>query len=108
MVTDTELFIAKGRLDIVGEARIEGVPDLIVEVLSPGNEAHDRRLKFELYAQSGVGEYWMVDVETCAIEIYVLRGQAYALLGRFGRGDTTRSEVLRGLAIPVADVCTVA
>ena len=38
------LFIAKDRLDIVKEKSIEGVPDLIVEVLSPGNPAHDRQI----------------------------------------------------------------
>ena len=44
------LFIAKDRLDIVKEKFIVGVPDLIVEVLSPGNPAHDRHIKFQANA----------------------------------------------------------
>ena len=55
------------------------VPDLIVEVLSESTEARDRGVKFEDYAASGVGEYWIVDAERAAIEQYVLRGGEYEL-----------------------------
>lgn len=99
------LFIANERLDIVQETLIEGVPDLIVEVLSPGNPTHDRRVKFELYAQVGVREYWMIDPDARTVEIYVLRGQAYAPLGSFGAGEQTYSEVLEGFAVDVEKIC---
>ena len=99
------LFITGERLNIVQETLIEGVPDLIVEVLSPGNPLHDRRVKFELYAQAGVREYWMVDPDARTVEIYVLRGHAYAPLGNFGVGEQTRSEVLEGFAVDVEKIC---
>ena len=99
------LFIASKQLDIVQETLIEGVPDLIVEVLSPGNPLHDRRIKFELYAQAGVREYWLIDPDARTVEIYVLRGQAYAPLGNFGIGQQTRSEVLEGFVVDVEKIC---
>ncbi len=99
------LFIAGDRLHIIKEKRIEGAPDLIVEVLSPGNPMHDRRTKFQIYAQAGVREYWLVDPDACAVDIYVLRGQAYAPLGSFGPDEQTRSEVLADFRVRVGDIC---
>lgn len=99
------LFIAGNRLDIVKEEFIEGVPDLIIEVLSPGNPDYDRRTKFQLYARAGVREYWIIDPDACTIDIFVLRGQAYAPLGGFSSGDKTRSEVLADFRLRVAEIC---
>ncbi|MEM1096936.1 MAG: Uma2 family endonuclease, partial [Bacteroidota bacterium] len=42
------LFIAEERLHIVG-AYVDGAPDLVMEVVSPSNEAYDRVTKFRLY-----------------------------------------------------------
>ncbi len=54
------LYIAKERREIVKE-RIEGPPDLVIEILSPGTERRDRLAKLDLYARYGVREYWIVD-----------------------------------------------
>ncbi len=54
------LYIVKERRGIV-QQRIEGPPDLVIEVLSPGTERQDRLAKLDLYARHGVGEYWIVD-----------------------------------------------
>lgn len=99
------LFIANERLSIIKENFIEGVPDLIVEVLSPSNPTHDRNTKFHAYALAGGREYWIVDPEARTIEINVLRGQAYAPLGSFGSEDQTRSEVLPNFSVHVNDIC---
>lgn len=90
------IFIAAERLDIVSDTRIEAPPDMIAEVLSPGTARRDRMLKFETYARAGVREYWIIDPAPDArtVEIYVLRGDAYALAGTFRPGDVTASEVL--------------
>ena len=83
---------------------VKGVPDLVIEVLSPGTARYDRKTKFEVYAEAGVSEYWLAEPNSFTIEVYVLRGQAYALLGKFGREEQTRSEVLPDFTIPVKDV----
>ncbi len=54
------LYIAKERRAIV-QRRIEGPPDLVIEILSPGTERRDRLAKLDLYARYGVSEYWIVD-----------------------------------------------
>ncbi len=35
------LFISKERLNIIGESKIEGSPQLVVEILSPSNDTND-------------------------------------------------------------------
>ncbi|PSL26100.1 Uma2 family endonuclease [Dyadobacter jiangsuensis] len=49
-----------------------GAPDLIVEVLSPGNSKTEMHNKFELYQESGVREYWLVEPSQNAVLVYVL------------------------------------
>ena len=98
------LFIRTERLGIVGSTRIEGAPDLIVEILSPGNWLTDRREKFRAYEAAGVQEYWIVDPDRRTIEVYVLREGNYALAGQYGPGEVAQSEILKGLVVTVDDV----
>ena len=55
------VFISKDRLDIVTEQKINGAPDLVVEVLSPATGYYDLTKKRRVYEVSGVKEYWIVD-----------------------------------------------
>jgi Uma2 family endonuclease len=65
------LLIRQERAAIIHDRRIYGPPDLIVEVLSPANQAQDTELKRRAYARAGVPEYWMLrpatrDMLACA------------------------------------------
>ncbi len=48
-----------------------GVPDLVVEILSPGNSKKQMKSKFTLYQEEGVREYWIVDPERELVFVYV-------------------------------------
>ncbi len=100
------LFISQDRLNIVAETRIEGIPDLVVEVLSPGNIAHDMETKFKAYADAGVKEYWIVDADNCTIQVNVLRGRAYAPLGHFAAEEEAFSELLPDFKVRVNEICS--
>lgn len=54
-----------------------GAPDLIIEILSPGNSKKEMKLKFELYEEAGVREYWIVDPNTESVLINVLENGKY-------------------------------
>ena len=49
-----------------------GAPDLVVEILSPGNSSREMKLKKDLYAEAGVREYWIVDPEHETVARYNL------------------------------------
>jgi len=99
------LFILKERLRIVKKGRIEGAPDIIVEVLSPSNSLTYQRKKLEAYAKAGVREYWIPDSRARTIELWVLREGSYTLIGKYGVGERVRSEVLPGFEVKVDEVC---
>lgn len=76
------LYISPDNLSISqqDEKRIVGLPNLVVEVLSPGTARYDRQEKYQAYEQHGVGEYWIVDPLHETIEVWTLEES-----GKFGR-----------------------
>jgi len=81
------VFVAKDRLEIIDWKKgIMGAPDLVIEVLSKGNEKYDLNEKRIAYEVSGVKEYWVVDPETKWCEGFILEEVAYKSLGeRYGQ-----------------------
>ena len=71
------VFIRKARLAIVTERGIEGVPDLVVEILSPGTARRDRIIKARIYARHGVSDYWLVDPDHRTLEAFHLGPTRY-------------------------------
>ena len=55
------VFIRREQFHIVGEKNIQGVPDLVVEILSPSSRRTDALLKSRLYASFAIPSYWIVD-----------------------------------------------
>ncbi len=94
-------FIAKEHADRIGE-QVCGVPDLVVEVLSPATRETDRGEKFFEYAKAGVREYWLIDLQKRLIEVYTLRGHVYEPLALCeGRAC---SQVLEGFSVSPAEI----
>ena len=50
-----------------------GSPDLIIEILSPGNSKKEMKYKFDLYEEGGVLEYWIVNPENRTMQIFILK-----------------------------------
>lgn len=98
------LFISKERLDIISEQRIEGAPDLIMEILSPSTAYYDLKDKKRLYEVSGVKEYWIVDPKAREIEVYALVDDRYALFGRQEKQGALTSKLLQGFCVDLADI----
>ncbi|MAS36943.1 MAG: hypothetical protein CL610_23265 [Anaerolineaceae bacterium] len=71
--------------------RFAGPPELIVEVLST-SEGRDRVIKFDLYEQHGVQEYWLLGADY--VEVYELQQAQLRRMGAFLAGQSFNSPVL--------------
>jgi len=91
------LYIKPDNLAITqqDEKRIVGVPDLVVEVLSPGTAKYDRQEKYQAYEANGVSEYWIVDPLHETIEVWTLNEDGhFDRQGAYARADTFPSRTL--------------
>jgi len=80
-----------------------GAPDLIVEILSPGNSKTELKHKFELYESNGVREYWIIHAETQDLLIYSLIDGKYVPSRLFTSGDVVKSMVLDGFTLDLEE-----
>ncbi len=63
-------FLSHDRMDRLRENRLDGVPNLVVEVLSESTRKRDEILKLHLYEQHGALEYWVIDPELETVKVY--------------------------------------
>ena len=97
------LFVANENSSILGD-RINGGPDLVVEILSPSNSRADIESKLADYAGIGVQECWLVAPEGQTIEVLQLEGGEWKRLAIRGVGENVETAVLRGLELPVLEI----
>ena len=64
------VFVSNRNKEIITDRGIEGVPDLVIEVISPSNSFIDRNTKRKKYLALGVTEYWIIDPNNETLEIY--------------------------------------
>ncbi len=98
------LFVSNDRLDILTAAGVQGAPELVVEILSPGTAERDKGYKRALYAQHGVKEYWLVGTDAGTITVLLLEETGYEVVGTFGEGDTLTSPTLDGFSLRIDEV----
>ena len=76
-VVQPDLVIVLRENEIITPTMIQGIPELVVEILSPSNSSYDRELKKRLHEQHGVPEYWIVDHEQQSVDQNRLENQQY-------------------------------
>jgi Uma2 family endonuclease len=92
------VFISNKRRHIIQE-RIQGVPDLIIEVISPANAYYDLVHKKNAYEATGVQEYWIVDPQEKTIEVFENRDGEFKTLTRKKLNGTVSSRLLEGFSV---------
>jgi len=100
------VFFRKGNEPRTGDKSFTGVPDLVVEVLSPGTSRVDKKIKMSIYREAGIPEYWLVDPESRTVTIHQLSqdGRRYVECARGGAGEVVESTILPGLRLSVSDL----
>ena len=71
------LYVSRERSHFVTSKNLQGPPDLVVEILSPGTRSRDEHLKRDLYERVGVLEYWLVDLDRDVVLVYGRRGDRF-------------------------------
>jgi Uma2 family endonuclease len=94
------LFVSHARLKLIDE-RLHSAPDLVVEILSPGNTAKKIAEKLRDYALVGVREAWVADRKTGAITVLHSEGVEFRETAVYRPGQRLRSKVLPQLRLDV-------
>ncbi|MCF6094901.1 Uma2 family endonuclease [Microaerobacter geothermalis] len=88
----------------IGDKRIIGSPDLVVEVLSPSTAKKDRMVKYNRYQRAGIKEYWIVDPVHETIEVYLLEGGAFKQGGTYFKDDTLPVSIFKDFMIDLSNI----
>lgn len=98
------LFISQKRLSIIGKKKIEGAPDLVVEVLSESNTPQEMSFKKHIYESYLVREYWLINLKKNTVTVYANVEGELMPLGIFSGDDKVASQVLAGFSLSVKEI----
>ena len=90
--------------DKLDERGCWGAPDLIIEILSPGNSKKEMLNKYELYEEAGVREYWVVRPDYKEITQFVLENNKYRTLPPVVEGTIIYSAIFPDLSLQTEDI----
>ncbi len=91
-------------LDKLDDAGCIGAPDLIIEILSKGNNKKELKNKYEVYEESGVKEYWIIHPEEQTLIINKLVDGKYVPSRLLTTGDEVTTSILSGFVLNLNDV----
>jgi Uma2 family endonuclease len=98
------IFISTERKAAIVKDKIEGAPDLVVEILSPSNAYYDLRQKKDLYEKYGVREYIIIDPILQNVEVYVLKEKLFVLDQKVKQPDAFNSTVLNDFSVDLKEL----
>jgi Uma2 family endonuclease len=98
------LFLSNNRLNLIGDKKIEGAPDLVVEILSPSNTPKEMGYKKLVYEFSGVREYWIVNLDKKILTQYENVNDEFFQRRIFQATDTLTSLILQGFEASMNDL----
>jgi Uma2 family endonuclease len=96
VICDPEMINTKGSYD--------GIPTLVVEVLSKSTQSKDMILKSNLYMRSGIAEYWIVDTDNKQVIVYVFENRKLTHNKVYSKPNQVVSTVFEGLIVATDDV----
>lgn len=103
-VVQPDLCVVCDPKKLENDKRCLGAPDLIIEILSPGNTKKEMRNKYELYEETGVMEYWAVRPIDKEITQFVLEEGKYRALPPIVEGDIVQSVKFPELYVSTEDI----
>jgi Uma2 family endonuclease len=104
VVTPDLLYVSNERAaEVVTAQHVQGIPDIVVEIASPGTRKRDETIQRSLYERAGVSEYWIVDPETHVVGLYRRTREGFDRAMKLSRetGDVLATPLMPGLALPL-------
>lgn len=98
---DISVICDPDKLDAFG---CKGAPDLVIEILSPSTQRHDRVTKFNLYQRAGVREYWIVDPANPSVQSFILENGGYKANDFKIAGEQIKVNVLEDCILDLSQV----
>jgi len=95
--------LINGNDAVLSEFMIEGVPDIVAEVLC-SDRNRDLLRKRQVYSEAGIPEYWIFDRQNATALQLELRDREYVQRNVLTGNDTLTTPLLPGLEIPLAGV----
>lgn len=92
------LFVSSERAHIVTD-KVYGVPDLVIEVLSPYPRIGRLSERLQWFARYGVGECWLARLPQKQISVVTFAKDGTANETTFSRAERVRTQVLEGLEL---------
>jgi Uma2 family endonuclease len=98
------VIVSAARASIVTARAIEGIPDVVIEILSPNGSDRDERLKRRLYERHGIPEYWIVDPDLGYVTVWRLESGRYEMRAKLDRSSTLDHPDFPDLCVPLLDI----
>ena len=98
---DISIVCDSSKLDKHG---CKGAPDMVVEILSPSTQRHDRLVKLGLYQRAGVREYWIVSPEEQTVQVFLNKDASLLPHEVYDRQGVAKVNVLDGCFIELSKV----
>lgn len=101
------VFVATAHSNILKQRGIVGIPDLVIEIVSPGSVSIDYYEKRTLYEQFQIPEYWIVDPRYYSIQVLSLEQGKYVVFSHAETKGEISSRILDGLKIAITQIIAV-
>ena len=102
-VVQPDILVICDKDKINDKGKYKGVPTLVVEILSASTKGRDMVLKLNLYMQTGVKEYWIVDTNKKQITLYAFENDELSGNAIYTEGEI-KSELFEGLSLNFSDI----
>ena len=99
--TPDAVYLKAGKGHLIQGSFVEGVPDLVVEVLS-SDRSRDLVLKRDWYHEAGIPEYWIMDPAADSLSVLEWTKTGYFLRAVFGRGDILTTSTIPGFELQMS------
>jgi Uma2 family endonuclease len=98
------IVIGTGRASIITARAVEGVPEIVVEILSPTSLDRDQHIKRRIYQQFAIAEYWVVDPEHGMMVVHRLDEGTYGIRARYDRASILECPEFPALRVPLLQI----